>query len=49
VPEAHAETGVMDAARALRSMPTAAALPLGISMGTVRGMTRRAPRFWRVS
>ncbi len=43
VPEAQAETGVWAPARAPRSRLTAAAAPLGISIGTVMGSTRRGP------
>ena len=49
VPEAQAETGVWAPARAPRSRLTAAAGPLGISMGTVMGRTRRGPFSRRVS
>ncbi|SIN13402.1 Uncharacterised protein [Mycobacteroides abscessus subsp. abscessus] len=49
VPEAHAETTVCAAARALWFRETAAAAPLGISIGTVIGSTRRGPRSRSVS
>ena len=49
VPEAQAETAVWAPARAPRSMLTAAAGPLGISIGTVIGRTRRGPLVRRVS
>src|SRR3954467_8709639 len=38
-PEAHADTGACTPARAFSSMPTYAAGPLGISIGTVSGDT----------
>src|SRR3954449_6509962 len=43
-PLAHADTGAWTPARALSSRPTVAAGPLGMSIGTVCGETRRAPR-----
>ena len=49
VPEAQADTGVMAQARALNSMLTEEALPLGMSMGTVMGLTRRCPLVRMVS
>ena len=42
-PEEHADTGLYTPARAPYSMLTSAAAPFGISIGTVRGDTRRAP------
>ena len=43
-PDAHAETGVMTPALALRSRPTAAAAPLGMYICTASGETARRPR-----
>ncbi len=48
-PEAQALTGVWTPARAPSSMPTAAAGPLGMSIGTVSGKTRRGPFSFNVS
>ena len=49
VEDAHADTAVRTPPRAAMSIPTAAAGPFGISMGTVIGRTRRGPRSFRVS
>ena len=49
VDDAQADTIVCTAARAENSIPTAAAGPLGMSMGTVSGMTRREPSSRSVS
>ena len=43
-PLEQALTGVCTPARATSSSPTSAAGPFGISIGTVIGSTRRAPR-----
>jgi hypothetical protein len=48
-PEAQALTGECTPALAPISRLTVAAGPLGMSMGTVSGSTRRAPRSLRVS
>jgi hypothetical protein len=48
-PDAQALTGVWTPAFAPSSSPTAAAGPFGISIGTVSGSTRRAPRSLSVS
>ena len=42
-PDAHAETGACTPPRAPYSMPTQAAGPFGMSMGTVSGETLRSP------
>ena len=49
LPEAHAETGVMTAARAPTYRLIWAAGALGISIGTARGETRRGPFSFRMS
>ena len=49
LPDAHAEVGACTAARAPYLRLTLAAGALGISIGTARGDTRRAPFSRRVS
>ena len=49
LPEAHAETGVLTAARAPTYRLTFAAGALGINIGTARGETRRGPFALNVS
>ena len=48
-PDAHALTGVCTPARAPSSKPTFAAGPFGINIGTVCGLTSRAPLVFNVS
>ena len=49
LPEAQADTGVWTPALAPKVRPTAAAGPLGISIGIASGDTRRGPFSFKVS